>query len=102
MSTTDVTIYTAGFALLLVQRLVMSNRSHWWLGAVLPMGWLIAGFVFLVERGTMDEWRGWAATILGAVVLLGIWAEGHESRKKRLQSEDARIDALNAHQAVDH
>lgn len=101
MSTIHLAMYGVGLALLLLQRLVMSNRSPWWLGAVLPATWLIAGVGFLVAQDVTGRWQGWTALGLGLVVLLGIWGEGQESRKKRLQREDARIDALNAHHAVD-
>ncbi|WP_369069368.1 hypothetical protein [Kineococcus terrestris] len=102
MSTTHLAMYAAGLALLLVQRLVVSKRSPWWLGAVLPAAWLTAGVGFLLVQEATGAWQGWAAIALGLVVLLGVWAEGRESREKRLQREDARTDAPNAHHAAGH
>ena len=97
MSTTRLLMYAAVIALVLVQRLVMSNRSRWWLGAVLPAAWLVAGVVFLAAKDAMGEWQGWAAVVLGSVLLLGTWNDGHASRRKRLQREAARVEARNTH-----
>ena len=101
MNTTRLLMYATVIALMLVQRLVMSNRSRWWLGAILPAAWLVAGAVFLAAQDAMGQWEGWVAVALGSVLLLGTWNDGHQSRKKLLQRENARIDALNAHHAVD-
>ncbi|WP_432519874.1 YesK family protein [Kineococcus sp. SYSU DK006] len=97
MSTTHLLMYAAVIALVLVQRLVLSNRSRRWLGVILPAAWLLACVVFLVMKDAVGQWQGWAAVVLGAVLLLGTWNDGHASRTKRLQRENARIYALNTH-----
>lgn len=102
MNTTRLLLYAAVIVLVLVQRLLLSNRSRWWLGAILPAAWFVVGVVFLAAQDAMGQWQGWAAVTLGSALLLGTWNDGHESRRKRLQRENARIDALNAHRAVDH
>ena len=89
-----------GAAILLIQRFVLSNRPHVWLGALLPAA-LLATIVYFGIQGRIDGLREWVLFGLGLVTLCGVWGSGQDARKKRIQREDERIDAINA-QGVDH
>lgn len=90
-----------GLAVLLLQRFVLSNRPQVWLGAILPAV-LIAALIFLGVQGRVDDARSWILFTLGLVGLLGIWGDGRAARKKRLQRENERIDAIHAQGAANH
>lgn len=87
-------LWAAGMAVLVIQRALLGNRGQVWLGAILPGLWMLAGTVLIV-RGGAHGFRIWLALAAGLVLLIGAWIGGQEARKKRLQREDERIDALN-------
>ena len=89
-----------GIAILLLHRFVLSNRPQVWLGALLPAA-LLAAIVFFGVQGHIDDLRGWVILTSGLLGTLCIWGDGQNARKKRIQREDDRIDAINA-QGVDH
>ena len=94
MNFVEIGLWVAGMAVLVVQRVLLGNRAQVWLGAILPVAWLITGAV-LLSRGHSPGFRSWLAVAAGLVLLLGFWVDGQAARKKRLDRENDRIDALN-------
>jgi hypothetical protein len=82
-------------ALLLVHRFVLANRSQVWLAAIVPTLWAVT-IVVLGVRGMIDDLRGWLAVLTGLLALVVLADNGQAARRKRLQREDERIDAINA------
>lgn len=90
-----------GIAILLLHRFVLSNRPQVWLGALLPAA-LLATIVCFGVQGRIHGLREWVLLGVGLVVLCGVWGSGQDARKKRLQREDERIDAIHAQGAEHH
>ncbi|MFD0485398.1 hypothetical protein ACFQ46_22625 [Kineococcus sp. GCM10028916] len=83
-----------GIAILLLHRFVLSNRPQVWLGALLPAA-LLAVIVSFSAQGRIKGLREWVLFGVGLAVLCGVWASGQDARKKHLQREDERTDAIH-------
>ncbi|WP_270564668.1 hypothetical protein [Clostridium beijerinckii] len=62
----------------------LSTRRYWWLGAIVPGLYVIFAIWFKVYKAPMFET---GLLILLGVILLGIWANGREQYKKKINKE---------------
>lgn len=73
--------------IVLIQRFVLSNNRYTWLGAILPILFLL-GTIYLVSQSSQGFTVSNILVIFfGTTMLLGFWAAGHESYKKKISAE---------------
>ncbi|WP_458107992.1 hypothetical protein M1D51_21530 [Arthrobacter sp. R3-55] len=82
-----------------VHRFILSNRRQKFLGAIIPILWLVAA-VILAANGILSGPGAWISAGVVMVGLLVIWWSGQVSYRKRLDSENARIDSVNASRSL--
>lgn len=100
MDNLDPTWVTAGIVVVAaVHRFILSNRPQRILGAIIPLVW-IALAVTLAANGILSGISGWLSATIVLIGLLIIWWSGQVSYKKRLESENARIDSVNASKSM--
>lgn len=71
----------------LIQRFVLSNNRYTWLGAILPAIYLIGTIYMVLQSGQGFTISNVLVIFFGTTLLLGFWAAGHESYKKKLAEE---------------
>ena len=70
----------------------LSSRKQWWLGWILPL--IYTGFVVWFKVCMAPEFRLFSLIIIG-VVLLGIWAEGRDKYKKKIDKEIEKMKSTD-------
>ena len=70
----------------------LSTRKQWWLGGILPV--LYTGFATWFKVCKAPEFRLFSLIIVG-IVLLGIWADGRNKYKKKIDKEIEKMKSTD-------
>lgn len=77
---------------ILVVQNYLSTRRYWGLGAIVPTLYLIFAIWFKVYKAPTFE--SWLLILLGGI-LLGIWANGREKYKKKINKEMDKMKSID-------
>ena len=77
---------------ILVVQNYLSTRRYWWLGVIVPIIYLIFAIWFKVYKA--PTFAPGLLILLGGI-LLGIWANGRERYKKKINKEIDKMKSID-------
>jgi len=82
--------------LLLIVQYFLSSRERTWLGAIIPIFFvLIISTSLMTGKLELNSNRDIILIILGLIIFLGVWAEGRSSLKKKRKKELEKIKSYD-------
>ncbi len=71
---------------LLLEELVFTNTHYIWVGGIIPLLGTI-GIIFLLIKSGNNQVSGYIIAVIGVVLLLLIWLDGHSRYKRRQEAK---------------